>query len=147
MSLAPTPGWIAPVSLPERVRPLASVLQAVLAEVPSSVGSAWLFGSRARGDEGPGSDVDVALLFRELPEPRLGNAAHDLEGRLEEQLGLRVQVVVVNAAPPDLVHRILRDGVLLVDRDPLLRARFETRARNDFFDVEPFLRRYREGRS
>jgi hypothetical protein len=147
VSFVPSPESTARTSPPDRARSFASALQAVLAEAPSSVVAAWLFGSRARGDEGPGSDVDVALLFREPPEPRLGNEAHELEGRIEEALGLPAQVVVANDAPPDLVHRVLRDGTLLVDRDPLFRAHFETKARNDFFDVEPFLRRYREGRT
>lgn len=146
MSFVPSPEPTARISSPDRARSFASALQAVLAEAPSSVVAAWLFGSRARGDERLDSDVDLALLFREPPEPRLGNEAHELEGRIEDALGLPAQVVVANDAPPDLVHRVLRDGTLLVDRDPLFRALFETKVRNDFFDVEPFLRRYREGR-
>lgn len=146
MSFVPSPEPTARISPPDRARSFASTLQAVLAETPSSVVAAWLFGSRARGDERPDSDVDLALLFREPPEPRLGNEAHELEGRIEDALGLPAQVVVANDAPPDLVHRVLRAGTLLVDRDPLFRALFETKVRNDFFDVEPFLRRYREGR-
>jgi hypothetical protein len=45
------------------------------------------------------------------------------------------------------VHRILRDGKLLLDRDPPARIRFEVKARNEFFDLEPFLRRYRQGKA
>ncbi len=146
MSFVPSPEPTVRISPPDTARSFASALQAVLAETPSSVVAAWLFGSRARGDERPDSDVDLALLFREPPEPRLGYEAHELEGRIEDALGLPAQVVIANDAPPDLVHRVLRDGTLLVDRDPLFRALFETKVRNDFFDVEPFLRRYREGR-
>ncbi|MEO8182524.1 MAG: hypothetical protein ABI895_27115 [Deltaproteobacteria bacterium] len=36
----------------------------------------------------------------------------------------------MNLAPADLVHRILRDQRLLLDRDPALRIRFEVAARN-----------------
>jgi hypothetical protein len=43
----------------------------------------------------------------------------------------------------DLVHRVLRDGVLLLERDRSARIRFEVRARNDYFDLLPHLRRYR----
>jgi hypothetical protein len=58
-----------------------------------------------------------------------------------------VQVIVLNDAPPDLVHRVLRDGVLVLDRDPPLRVHFEVRARNEYFDVKPFLDQYRRYRS
>ncbi len=38
---------------------------------------------------------------------------------------------------------MLRDGVLLLDRDPSARIRFEVRARNEFFDLQPILALYR----
>ena len=49
----------------------------------------------------------------------------------------------MNRAPVDLRTRVLRDGVLLVDRDPSLRIRFEVRTRNEWFDLQPILREYR----
>ena len=125
---------------------LAAPLRTLLAEEPGTLVAAWLFGSRARGEERPGSDVDLGVLFDPPPEPKLGNAAHRLEARLETALGLPVQVVVLTAAPADLVHRVLRDGVLLVDRAPRNRVRFEVMARNEFFDLQPILTRYREAR-
>jgi predicted nucleotidyltransferase len=125
---------------------LAAPLRALLAEEPGTLVAAWLYGSRARGEERPGSDVDLGVLFERPPEPKLGNEAHRLEGRLEAALGLPVQVVVVNTAPPDLVHRVLRDGVLLLDRSARERARFEVKSRNEYFDLQPILARYREAR-
>ncbi len=123
---------------------LAEPLRALLPEEPGTLVAAWLFGSRARSEERPGSDVDLGVLFDPPPQPRLGNVAHRLEARLEAALGFPVQVVTLNAAPPDLVHRVLRDGVLLVDRSPRERVRFEVRSRNEFFDLQPILARYRE---
>lgn len=52
--------------------------------------------------------------------------------------------MVVDWAPPDLVHRVLRDGARLVDRDRAKRIRFEVDARNRFFDMQPIWRRYRK---
>ena len=54
-----------------------------------------------------------------------------------------VDLVVLNRAQPDLIHRVLRDGRLILDRDPGRRIAFEVRSRNDYFDLLPFLRRYR----
>ncbi len=125
---------------------LAAPLRALLAEEADGLVAAWLFGSRARGEEKPGSDVDVGVLFDRPLEPRLGNQAHRLEAKLEAALGLPVQLVAVNTAPPDLVHRVLRDGILLLDRSPRHRVAFEVKARNEFFDLQPVLTRYREAR-
>ena len=77
------------------------------------------------------------------PPGRLNDLRFDLEGLLERALGQAVQVVVLNQAPPDLIHRVLRDGRLLVDLDPSARIRFEVRARNEYFDLVPVLNRYR----
>jgi hypothetical protein len=40
-------------------------------------------------------------------------------------------------------RRLLRDGVLVHDSDRSARIRFETRLRNEYFDVPPRLHRYR----
>ena len=108
---------------------------------------AYLFGSVARGEDQPGSDVDVAVLFREDPPRMLAGLHLDLADRLTGLLGGRhVDLVVLNRAPVDLVHRVLRDGVLLLERDRSARIRFEVRARNEYFDLLPHLHRYRRGR-
>ena len=105
--------------------------------------AAYLFGSVARDTATATSDVDVAILLAADP-PRTIDGLHlGLEGELERALGVPVQLIVLNRAPCDLVHRVLRDGVLLLDRDPGTRIRFEVDARNRYFDLQPFLRRYR----
>jgi hypothetical protein len=87
--------------------------------------------------------VDLGLLLSSGQFPRFEGGMLDYEARLERALGLRVQVVVLNDAPPDLIHRVLRDGRLLVDRDRAARIRFEVRARNLYFDLAPMLTQYR----
>jgi len=105
--------------------------------------SVYLFGSSARGTRRSDSDVDVGVLVEGQPPRTFAGLRLDLEGELERALGHEVQLVVLNNAPPDLVHRILRDGRLLLDRDPSMRIRFETSARREYFDVLPYVRRYR----
>lgn len=121
---------------------IVAVLSDALEATASDVVAAWLFGSVARGEARSRSDVDVAVLL-DAPPRTLSALPLDLEDRLERALGRPVQVVVVNEAPVDLVHRVLRDGVLLLDRNPARRVRFEVRKRNEYFDLLPHLRRYR----
>ena len=104
----------------------------------------YLFGSAARGDARPGSDVDIAVLFDAPPEATLDGPRLTLEGELEAALGLSVDLVSLNTAPPDLVHRVLRDGIIVFDDDRARRIRFEVARRNEYFDLEPIRRRYRK---
>jgi predicted nucleotidyltransferase len=105
--------------------------------------AAYLFGSEGRGMAGPGSDVDVAILFSVATPPTLESPAMTLEGDLERLLGRAVEVVVLNSASVDLVHRVLRDGRLLFEANRSARIAFEVRARNEYFDLLPILHRYR----
>ena len=68
----------------------------------------------------------------------------DIQEALETAAGRPVDLVVLNHASPDLAHRVLRDGVLLVERDRSARIRFEVDSRNAYFDILPYLKRYRE---
>jgi predicted nucleotidyltransferase len=103
----------------------------------------YLYGSEARGTATAMSDVDLAILYPRQPESTFEALPLSMEGDLERLLGRPVQIVVLNTAPSDLVHRVLRDGKMLVDRDRAARIRFEVRARNEFFDLEPVRQRYR----
>jgi hypothetical protein len=105
--------------------------------------AAYLFGSEGRGTAGPGSDVDVAILFSTPPAGSLDSPTLTLEGDLERLLGRSVEVVALNSAPVDLVHRVLRDGQLLFEANRSARIAFEVRSRNEYFDLLPILRRYR----
>lgn len=109
----------------------------------SDLAAAWLFGSRARGTERANSDVDVAILLREDPPRTLDGLMLDLQDDLAGELGRPVDLVVMNHAPADLVHRVLRDGELLIENDRSRRVRFEVARRAEFFDLLPILRRYR----
>ncbi len=122
---------------------IVAVLQEALETAPGDVVSAYLYGSQARGEAREGSDVDVGVLLARRPEPTLRGTARQLESTLEAALRRPVQVVVLNAAPSDLVHRVLRDGVVVLDRDRPARLLFEVQARNEYFDMEPIRRLYR----
>lgn len=73
----------------------------------------YLFGSQARGTAGAHSDVDVGVLYPATPAPTLTAQPFLDEANLAEQLELPVQIIMMNTAPVDLIHRILMDGRLL----------------------------------
>ncbi len=103
----------------------------------------YLFGSVARQTSGARSDVDIGVLLEQDPPRTLAGLRLDLEDDLRGLLGLEVQLVVLNRASVDLIHRVLRDGRLILDRDPSRRIAFEVKARREYFDLLPVLRQYR----
>jgi predicted nucleotidyltransferase len=107
------------------------------------VAAVYLFGSVARGNGGPDSDVDVAVLYGRPVDAGLSRLRLGLAGDIEARLGRRVDLVVLDHQPPDLVHRVLRDGLIVVENNRSARIGFEVRARNAYFDILPVLRRYR----
>lgn len=76
---------------------------------------AAVFGSIARGDDHPRSDVDLVVSFAREDF----HSAATLAETLGEEIGRSVQVVSLETAraTPVLLGHILRDGRVLVDRD------------------------------
>ena len=106
--------------------------------------AAYVFGSVARRTGRPSSDVDIAVLFAVPPAPTLAGLPLKTEAELEQLLGRAVQIVVLNGAPVDLIHRVLRDGDLVYESERAARVAFEVAARREYLDLLPVLRRYRQ---
>lgn len=71
-----------------------------------SVKALYLFGSIVRGEDLPGSDIDVLVEFE--PDARIGLfTLARLQRRLSEVLGRPVDLVT-----PDALHKALKDRIL-----------------------------------
>lgn len=122
---------------------VAAALTTFFESDPRGAVAVYLFGSVARGEARADSDVDVGVLFEQAPPATLDAPQFAIEAELERQTGRAVQVVALNRASSDLVHRVLRDGRIVLDRDRGARIRFEVRMRNEYFDMAPIRRLYR----
>lgn len=95
---------------------------------------ALVFGSRARADARPESDLDVAAWW--------GGDAPDA-WRVE--LPDAVDLVVLDRAPLELAGRIALEGELILDDDPVGRVRWIADTRKIWLDERPrFERAHRE---
>ncbi|HEY0478239.1 MAG TPA: nucleotidyltransferase domain-containing protein [Kofleriaceae bacterium] len=103
----------------------------------------YLFGSVARGEARPSSDVDLGVLYEVTPPATLDGMGFDLAAELEAAAGRKVDLVVLNRASADLIHRVLRDGILVIERDRGRRIEFEVKSRNEYFDLAPIRAQYR----
>ena len=74
------------------------------------VSGVWVFGSVARGDVHPDSDVDLALEFDPGRQPTLFTLAH-LQNLIEEQLGTKVDLGLRRDLRPHVAPAFERDAV------------------------------------
>jgi uncharacterized protein len=112
----------------------------------SDVIAAYLFGSLARDEGRASSDIDVAVLLAagEPRQPADYDVLFAMQDDLEERFRRRVDLLAMHGAPLDLLHRVLRDGVLVSDAEPRRRQEFELNVRTQYFDFLPLLLRHRQ---
>lgn len=107
--------------------------------------AAFLFGSQASGRARAESDIDVAVLLDTdlAPIGARERLRRVLEALAEHIAADRLDLVILNDAPPALAFQVLKHGKLALERDrtALHRFRVVTYSRHsDFVAVERFFR-------
>jgi len=118
----------------------AAQIRSILAPF-AAVEAAYLFGSQAKGTASAASDVDIALI---LQPGTPADSVTTVRRALQRGLELEVDIIDLLRAPADLVHRVLRDGILVLDRNRQRRLSIEVQRRAEFLDLKPYLDRYRD---
>jgi predicted nucleotidyltransferase len=101
-----------------------------ICEKESAIVAAFLFGSHAKDRAREKSDLDIAILLVE-------GAGFSLPGfisTLENRIGCRVDVVVLNRAGELIKYEVRRHGLLLFERSSSQRKNFEVKSRKLFED-------------
>jgi len=105
----------------------------------------YLFGSKAKGYANERSDWDIAVYFREPITPNGCWPEFELEAELSRAVGATVQVIVLNTPlTPVFGFEIMKNGIVLIDRNPNLRVEFENRILRQYYDWQYFLKRQME---
>ncbi|MBN9418720.1 MAG: nucleotidyltransferase domain-containing protein [Candidatus Eremiobacteraeota bacterium] len=121
----------------------AERLQGVFGRFPW-VESAWLYGSRARGQARPDSDWDVGVLLSGAPP---ASALEELQEAVEDAVHGEVSLAVLNRADSLLCREVL-DGQLLLRRNPEVHAVFVSKvcrlAEDEHLRLQRGLRWWRE---
>lgn len=122
---------------------VASELDSAIARVMADyepIAAAYLFGSFARGDAGPTSDLDVGIVLRNRGEDALAHhrMLADIASRLERLVPSgEADVVVLESQGPVFQHRVLREGRRVYESDRERRIDFESDAHVRYFDWRP----------
>ncbi|MBL7074319.1 nucleotidyltransferase domain-containing protein [candidate division KSB1 bacterium] len=108
------------------------------------VETCYLFGSYARDDEGPLSDIDLAVFFDEsLDKPKCSDLRLRLIGEIQRILKTdRLDLVDLNSSPLALHFKAIKEGKILFCRDELKRIRKEVRIMSLYFDRQYYDRRH-----
>jgi predicted nucleotidyltransferase len=113
-------------------------LARIFARFPQ-VQAAFLFGSRARGEAGSGSDWDFALLLDPPePDPRLEVLSALVKAGYEP-----LDLLLLNEAPPALALEAAQ-GRLLHAREGFSLGEYVSRLAREVWDLEPLFRLQRE---
>jgi predicted nucleotidyltransferase len=126
----------------DRLRRLAQRLAA-----DRTVAATYLYGSRARGDARPSSDVDLAVVLtsKMSPSERWQRRLALLEAAAAELGSDAVDLVILEEVPAPLAHRVVRDGRLIVDTDPRRRVEVVEDVFRRYLDEAPLRRALDEG--
>ncbi|MBI3945511.1 MAG: nucleotidyltransferase domain-containing protein [Armatimonadetes bacterium] len=120
-------------------------LHTFLSQYPE-VQAAFLFGSRARGDVRPSSDVDIAIwLDPQTSAGRRSDLRWEFLALIPEAIGYAgdVDVVILNDAPPALGWDVARSPVVLYETAKDVANAVAFRLRQEYRDELPRLERRR----
>ena len=105
---------------------------AYFARIPQ-IKFAYVFGSIARGDHGPASDIDVAVFL----DRRISSFAFRLRmiETMMRELGTdRFDLVILNDAPPVLKYEVVRQG-RVIKENKKRRVEFEAKSLGEYLDT------------
>ncbi len=97
----------------------------------SNIIFAYLFGGLVREKRSPFSDVDLGIYVKNMKKLNYLSLFNNISKVLHTD---EIDLVVLNSAPISLAGRIVQRRQILIDKDPFLRHRYESRILREFFD-------------
>jgi len=105
---------------------------------------AYLYGSSVYDPTLSGADIDIAVYLKPSNMDEYLRKEAKLTGLLISQLHTdEIDLRILNVLPLVLQHSILKEGTLVLSRDEIQRADFETSVMIRFFELKPYLDEYR----
>lgn len=101
---------------------------------------AYIFGSFVSGDAF--NDIDIGLFIDDKKSKSTLKIELELENELEESLHVPFDVRIINNAPLSFVYNILKNKIVILDKDKNLRTDFEGLIYKKYFDFKHFRREY-----
>ena len=103
---------------------------------------AYLYGSFAKGETHPNSDIDIAILVNDsISEIKYsyGYRAEILTDLMKTLHTNRVDLIILNEAPPFLRFQVVRYGIPILTRSEAERIDFHVKTITKYNDVKKLL--------
>jgi len=83
------------------------------------------------------SDIDIAVLLDEEMVQDMVEIYWELLRRISDALHTdRLDLVILNESEPALKFNVIKDGILIYERDSVARVPFERRTINEYLDMQ-----------
>ena len=118
--------------IPQNIRKKIESLPGFFMDDPNIV-FAYLFGGLLKARVSPMSDVDLSVYVK---NPKKLDYL-ELFSRISRILDTdEIDLIILNNAPLSIVGRILQQRMILADKDPFLRHKYESLILREFFDFQ-----------
>jgi predicted nucleotidyltransferase len=115
---------------------MAKLKQALASE--GNILVCFIFGSEAMGIARAASDVDIALLLKEvLPSEKRLSLKLKVANKLSCILGREIDLVILNNAGNLLKYQVVSKGKLIFERHKGLAKKFKLNSVKEYFDYLP----------
>lgn len=111
-----------------------------LLEAKAFITFAYVYGSFLTSESFQDIDIGAYLTGIERSSPLLIETGTSRE--LEDMLRIPFDVRILNGAPPTFLYHVIKDGVVIIDRDSSARADFEGLILKKYFDFQHLRREY-----
>jgi predicted nucleotidyltransferase len=101
---------------------------------------AYIFGSFAQSDLF--SDIDIAIFTDEKSSKESLDYEFHLEEEIRSCIKFPVDIRRINSAPLSFAYRVIKEGILVVDKDPSKRTAFEGLVFKKYLDFAFYRNQY-----
>lgn len=100
----------------------------------------YIFGSFVRDEKF--SDIDIGVFINEKRSLEPLNFEFDLEEEIQSFIHLSVDVRIINHSPLSFVYHVIKEGILITDKDSSRRADFEGMIFKKYLDFAFYRKQY-----
>jgi hypothetical protein len=100
----------------------------------------YVHGSFAREEKF--ADIDIGIFLKNPGSLDPLDIELELEAALQSFTRFPVDLRILNFAPLSFVYNVIKESILVVDKDADLRADFEGKTFKKYFDFAPYRKRY-----
>ena len=124
----------------EKFESIREYLKKIFEERPE-VELAYLYGSVARGEANKLSDIDLAVYLEKGCDS--GSVRMELVSEIASLID-DFDLVILNEARPLMAYNIVKDGIILFEESPTMKAEIESNIVRRYLDMKPYLLRHAE---